>query len=123
MMNARSILHSWYALVLCTAFLGGVGGCAQMGLASPQTFEQKTLVAEASVTEVRRVATTLLNAKAITAADGTNVLATTDTAISGIAVARQMAETNPAGAITKLDAVTLVLKTLNDYLISKGTKP
>lgn len=95
-------------------------GCSNLGLPSPQTFNQKIAVAIGSVTAVRNSATTLLVAKKITVADAENVQTAANNARAGIDVARTIEASDPVGANSKLTAVTTVLTALQGYLAEKG---
>ncbi len=94
--------------------------CAQLGLPTPQTMNEKIATAQGSVTQVRTSATQLLVAKKITSADATNVLKSTDAAAEGVAVARSISTTDPTGANSKLTAAVTILTALQTYLASKG---
>lgn len=94
--------------------------CAALGLPTPDTFNQKAAVAISTVTEVRSQATTLLVAKKITVADAQNVQAQADTAMAGIAVARQVAAADMNAGNARLTAVVSVLTALQAYLAVHG---
>jgi hypothetical protein len=110
--------------VFCTLALALVVGCAQMGVASPNTFNEKLAVAVAANTEVRSTAAVLLQAGKISAEDAKNVLAQTDVARQGLDVARSMAGTDLSTATSRLEATTAALKALQTYLtLKQGGKP
>lgn len=94
--------------------------CAQLGLPTPQTPEQKILAGYATADSVNRSATTLLNAKKISSADAQHVLESTRGARQGLDIARQLAKVDPKAADSKLQAQMLILKALQDYLAAKG---
>lgn len=112
------------ALLLITmlALALGMQGCAQMGIAAPQTFNDKIYVATSTVDQVQKTAKTLLDAKKISAEDGDNVLKATDAAVTGIAVARSYSRTNPAAGDAKLQAVLAGLALTQQYLQTQGGK-
>lgn len=93
--------------------------CAQLGLPTPETMNEKIAAAQGSVTQVRTSATQLLQAGKISSSDATNVLTTTDAASEGIRVARVISEQNPAAAQSKLVATMTVLTALQAYLATK----
>ncbi len=86
----------------------------------PSTFNERLLVAVASVTAVRNTNTTLLVAKKITPDDAQNVQNAADVARSGLEVARGLSRVNIESAEGKLAAVTVTIKGLSDYLAIKG---
>lgn len=96
--------------------------CAQLGLPTPQTMNERIAAAQGSVTELRRSATTLVQTGKISSSDATNVLKTTDAAAEGIAVARSISVTDPNAAQAKLQATVAVLTTLQAYLAARQTK-
>lgn len=116
-MNRLTRALTGFALVLT------LGACTAMGLPTAQTFDQKAVVAQGTVTQIRVTATQLLQVQAISVGDAENALASTDAAATGIAVARDMRALNPTGAMSKLTSVTLVLQAVQAYLLSKGPTP
>jgi ribosomal protein L17 len=113
-------LQAAIGVVILLFILALVSACAQLGMESPQTLNQKIAVTVSSVTAVRQSATTLLQAKKITVADAENVQATADQVIAAAKVAQQMATTDPTGAATKLETARTVLNALSAYLATKG---
>lgn len=124
-------------LILAQALLLGLIGCAALGLPAANTFEQKALVAQATVTQVRASAAYLLNTRAISLNDAENALTVTDAATTGIAVARNLystacppaAASAPPVACTSLAAdqrltvATAALTALSAYLTAQGAQP
>lgn len=106
-------------LLLC-AFLLLLAACAQVGLPTPQTTNERIAAAQASVTQARATTTQLLEAKKITSADAANVLKQTDAAREGIDVARTISATDPGAATSKLQAAVAILSALQAYLASKS---
>jgi len=94
-------------------------GCAQLGVPTPETLNQKIAVAVASVTTVRQSTVTLLMAGKISAADAQNIQAQADNVIAGAQIARTIAPTDPAAADAKLQATIQVLTALQSYLAAK----
>lgn len=111
----RSIQQSIIVLALAVLV-----GCAQLGLATPKTFNDKAAVAYGSVTQVVKTTTTLLTAKKISSNDAQNVLTTAENAKAGIDVAVQIAATDPATATNKLTAINAALTAIIGYLATKG---
>ena len=106
-------VRAYYAIFLITL----VSACAS--LPTPDTFNQKLAVAISTVTAVRSTATTLLQARKISADDAQNVQTTADTARAGIEVARTLSKVNMAAADGKLTAVTTTLQALQSYLTAR----
>ncbi len=104
-------------LLLSMSFLPA---CAQLGVPTADTFNQKLAVAIGSVTAVRESATTLLKAQKITADDAQNVQDSANSARTGIEVARTLSKANMAAADNKLTAVSTALQALQAYLATKG---
>ena len=96
--------------------------CAQLGLPSAGTFNERLAVGYTTVTTVRQSATTLLVAKKITADDAQNVLSQTDNARAGLDIARTMSKADPKAADAKLTAIRTILTGLQTYLTSKGAQ-
>lgn len=94
-------------------------GCAQLGLAAPETFNQKLAVGYATVTQVRETATSLLVAQKIGSKDAENVQASADVARVGLDTARTMAAVDPTAANAKVDAIRTGLTALSAYLASR----
>lgn len=111
-------------LFIAALAFGILAGCAALGSATPDTFNQKLAVSVASVTEVRHTATTLFQAGKITATDAQNVQAQADVAREGLNIARGMSGTDLSSASTRLEVANTALKALQAYLITKqGAKP
>lgn len=107
--------HKWFAFLL--VFL--VCACANLGVSTPDTLNEKIAVAISAVTAVRSTATALVQAKKITADDAQNVQDGADNARKGIEVARTLGRINMAAADSKLSAVTASIRALNDYLAAR----
>lgn len=94
--------------------------CSALGVATPQTFNQKLAAGYVTVTGVRNTTATLLTANKITAADAGNVQQQADNARTGLDLARQIHATNPPAGDAKLDAVVTGLSALEAYLRTRG---
>lgn len=99
-----------------------ITGCAQLGIATPETLSQRIAVTVATVTTVRQTATTLLVAKKISADDAQNIQSQADNVVAGAVIARNLAPVDPAAADAKLQQTRAVLLALQSYLASKETK-
>lgn len=95
-------------------------GCETLGIAKPETFNEKAAVALGTITTVRTTATQLLNEKKITADDGQNVLTATDNARAGLDIARTLNKSNPTAANARLDAIRTSLTALQSYLATRS---
>lgn len=103
------------AIVLCVSI-----GFLPTGCATGKTFNENVAISYGTVTGVRNTATTLLNAKKISATDAENVLKQTDLAREGIELARQMrALGQNVPAENKLTATIAALQLLQTYLATK----
>ena len=96
-----------------------LAACAQIGIPTPDTFNQRLAAGYATTTAVRQTATDLLKAKKIDVADAENVLKSTDAARTGLDVARTLAKTNLAAADSKVSAIHTVLTALSTYLAGR----
>lgn len=114
----------WFLIAIAAQVVGlalfSIAGCGAIGVPSPQTFNERAAASISTVTEVRQVATTLLQANRITVDDADNIQKQADVARNGIELARTLHASNPAAGENKLNAVVAVLATLRGYLTSKG---
>jgi hypothetical protein len=110
-------LHQTWMLF---AFAMLLSACAQLGLPTPETLNEKIAAAQGSVTQVRMTATQLLTAKKISVADAESVLKTTDAASEGITVARSLSAQDPNAAQARLTMIVTTLTAAQAYLASKG---
>lgn len=107
------------ATYLMTFMCALLVACASLGVPAPQTMNEKIAAAQAAITQVRVSATQLLNGGKISAADGENVLTTTDAAAKGVEVARTISAQDPTAAQAKLTAIVTGLSALQLYLASR----
>ena len=105
----RIARYSAYLLLL-------VAGCAALGLPQPQTFNEKIAAAYTTVTQVRSVAASLVGVGKLSPDDAQNVQNQATHARDGIELARKAHLTDPKAGAAKLDSVTAILNTLNNYL-------
>lgn len=90
--------------------------CAQLGLPTPQTFEERLTVGISSVTAARQTALTLLQANKISADDAQNVQDQADNVRQALDIARSLKAANLSAAEDKLSAAISALNVLNTYL-------
>src|SRR3990167_1885869 len=102
------------------AFL--LAACAQLGLPTAQTFDQKLLVAYGTVGAVKKTTLSLLNADKIDVKDAENVQTQTDNVQAALDVSRGLAKTDLTAANNKLSATITILTALQSYLATKGKK-
>lgn len=100
--------------------LAGITACAQLGLLSPQSFEEKLTAATASVTAARDLTAVLIGKEKIGSEDGQHILDQLRNARAGLDIARAMARTDPAAADAKLTTIRTGLVALQAYLAAKG---
>lgn len=130
-MNPKQIAHRWGVKLLLTfaalcgvstglAIVGSMAGCAQMGIAMPQTFNERLAAGYTTATAGVQGVDALLKAKKITAAEAAQTLAKLDEAKAGLDAARSLRGTNPLAAQDRLSATLMVLQAMQAYLASKG---
>lgn len=93
-----------------------LSGCAQLGVPTPATFNEKAASALTTVTAARQTALTLLQAGKLTPDDSENVNAQADNLRKGIDVARSIHATQPTAGDDKLAATITALTALTAYL-------
>ncbi len=111
------------SLFVVIAAMALLTACTALGVATPQTFNQRAAAAQITVTAVRSTALSLLTADKITAADGKNVQASADAGNAAIDLAMLTSTVDPAGASSKLSSAIAILGGVQAYLATKGTKP
>lgn len=94
-------------------------GCSTLDIPVADTFNERLAIAYASVTAVRRTATTLLDAKKLSADDGDNVLKLTDHARAGLDIARTLSRSDMTGANAKLASIRTAVTAIQTYLASR----
>lgn len=100
--------------------LAFVVGCAQLGLPTPETFNERLAAGYQAVTGARASALALLKSGQISAADAQNVQEQADNARAGLDIARATQAADPTAANAKLTAVVTALTALQTYLRTKG---
>lgn len=110
-MKSKLFLSSLVLIVLTA--------CSVLGVATPQTFNEKEAAAISTVTGARSTAIALLTADKISAADARNIQTQCDTAREAITVAAAIHSTDPAAAENRLEAIVVGLNALNTYLATR----
>ena len=95
-----------------------LAGCAQLGLSTPQTFDQRLAVAYGSHTAIQRAAATELRAGHLKKADAQEVLNLADQSKVLLDAARMAGDTTVAQ--NKLTLAVAVLTQLSAYLNERG---
>lgn len=111
--------RNWIVSVLCLSLLLAVG-CQQLGLPTPETFNERWAAAIGTVTQARTTATNLLAAKKISSADAQNVQDQADMARKGLDIARDLSKTDMSAANARLVMASTVLQALQTYLSSRS---
>jgi hypothetical protein len=111
------------SLILLAGLANMVSGCAELGVPQADTFEKKLVGAYASLTAVVKTSTYMLERKKISSAEHKRVIDQARTAQAGLAIAEQIRQTDPNGAMTRLTAITATLTALEAYLQSKEAQP
>jgi hypothetical protein len=111
------------AALLMAVVLAALAGCGTIvETLRPETTTQRIALAVASTNEIERQTVALLDAGALTAADGRNVRETTRALREGIDVARELVnvKADPKAADAKLAATTAGLRLLQRYLAERA---
>lgn len=106
----------FYAFLLCA-----LTACSLLGVATPQTFNERLGAGYTTLTGARDATATLLSSGKLSASDAQNVQDQLNTARTGLDLARQVHATNPPAGDAKLDAVVTGLTALQAYLRSRTT--
>lgn len=112
----RSLKLTHIGLFLALALLTA---CAQLGVTSPQTFQDRLVIGYSTITEVTTAANTLLLADSLRASDGQNIANQASVLKAGLDVAREIAKTDPTQAENRLTAIRTALVGLQTYLASR----
>ena len=97
--------------------------CTQMGLTPAQSLDEKIAYGYGAVTSVRTSAAQAVTVGAISKADGSAVLAATDSAravLDGASAASRYGDAPTA--MTKLATATAIIAQLQQYLTARGVK-
>lgn len=111
-------LHLATALML----LALLTACAQMGMRSPETFNQRIAAGYTTVQAVNEGALVALNAGKLSKADAGNIVTSSRAALDGLTVARTLHASDPMAAENRLAATLAILQSLQAYLATQGAK-
>jgi hypothetical protein len=96
-----------------------LSSCSLLGVATPQTFNERLAAGYTTVTAARDTTATLLSSSKLSASDAQNVQDQLNNARTGLDLARQVHATNPRAGNQKLDSVVTGLSALQAYLQSR----
>lgn len=96
-----------------------LSACAQLGLQSPKSFNDKLATGYVTITAARDSTATLLTSGKITAADAQQIQTQCDNARSGLDIARSVHATSPEAGDEKLTAILAGLNALSQYLATR----
>lgn len=117
--------HIFYFVppVMALVFLV-LAACQTVGLAAPQTFDEKAAYAAGNVAAVNEAATTSLTAKKITVLEAQQVRSITYNASELLRAADTLHKAgNDAAANVRIQAVTALLNQLQAYVLAASAKP
>lgn len=100
-------------------FISILVACASLGLPTATTFNERALTAAATITEVTKTTSVLLQADKITPDDASNIQGQIHNAEQAITVARSLAKTDIAAADNRMTAIIAGLTALQAYLGSQ----
>lgn len=109
-------MRQGYALMCALALLVALSGCAVLGIAKPQNFEESAAAGYTTVTTVRNVTTILLDGGVINSADAQNIQNQANLAREGLDLARSL---GPVKGQDRLTASLQILQALESYLAQK----
>lgn len=117
-MRAIRRLHLTAALLIITM----LAACAQLGMQTPATFNQRVAAGYTTVQTVAESATVALQAGKLSRADAANIVTTSRTALDGLAVAQTLHAGNAAAGEDRLAVTLAILQSLQAYLATHGAK-
>lgn len=104
--------------ILC--LLATLGGCQQLGLATPKGFDQQLAEAYGVHTAVVSATTVAVSSGTITSAEATQVQTQALSARTMLDTAKAVESTNPTAAANDLALATTALTALQTYLNSRA---
>jgi len=105
-------------LTLLVALMG-LQGCAQLGLAQPQGFNEKVAAGYTSVTSVREATLALLTAKSITPAEAQKIQDKCNEARAGLDTASTLKGVDFKSAENRLAAATQLIIALQSFVADR----
>jgi len=94
--------------------------CAALDLEQPKTFNERLAAGYTTVTSVRDLTGSLLQADKITPEDAQQSQNQADNARAGLDIARSVHATDPTAGDAKLGSIITALNALSGYLISRS---
>jgi hypothetical protein len=113
----KNVINQARYMLLIAAFL--LSACAQLGIPTPGSFDERLATGIGAVAQIRRDAAILVTSKAISPDDGQNIQDQADVARRGLEVARGLRTTDFNAAEGRLTATTAVLTALQAYLVQR----
>lgn len=105
--------------VTCIFLLALLAACAQVGLPTPETLNQKIAIGYGTVSQVRTTALQLLQAGKIKADDAQNIQNSADQGRQALDIARTLSATDASAATNKLQMATTILTAAQAYLATR----
>lgn len=100
-----------------------IAGCESLGVATPQTFEERLAYGYSQNAAIRTSAAQALQAKTISKDDAQRVLSTTDIARTGLDAARAAHGAGDVStAMGRLQMANSLLQSVSTFLQSRGSK-
>jgi hypothetical protein len=112
-------IRTYSSGLLLALFAVLMSACAQLGVKSPETFNERLAAGYVAVEGVAKQAQALRMAGKLSDSDRANVVATNTQAIAALDLAKQIHATNPQAGTEKLTAAITVLTALSSYLATK----
>lgn len=106
-------------ILMLLVALGGIQGCAQLGIAQPQGFNERLAAGYSSVTGVREATLALLTAKSITAGEAQKIQDKCDEARKGLDTASTLKGVDFKSAENRLTAATQLIIALQSFVVDR----
>ena len=108
----RRTSHALFGVVMACA----LAACASLGVPTPKTFNEKAAAALTGLTAATNTTTQLLDQRLISSNDANNIAVQLDNMRSGVDIARQLHQSQPAAGEARIETIAVALQALTDYL-------
>jgi hypothetical protein len=108
----------YFALIALLAMTG----CQSLGIAAPQTLDQKLAYAQGAIIAAQQSIAQATTAHLLTSAQATNANNMTLSALAVISTARSLETSNSTAATNDLALATAAISSIQAYLTSAGVK-